>query len=58
MSWGFSITEKHFDDGKLIGVTVTVDNGDSQYMTIESYNKFLKNREKNYGKNEEFSNED
>jgi hypothetical protein len=59
MSWGFSITQKHFSkDGELIGVTVTVDNGESQYMTIESYNKFLKNREKNYGKNEEFYNED
>lgn len=63
MSWGFSITQKHFGkDGELIGVTVTVDNGESQYMTIGSYNKFLKNREKNreknYGKNEEFYNED
>ena len=46
-SWGFSITQKHFSkNGELIGVTVTVDNGDTQYMTIESYDKFLKNREK------------
>lgn len=50
MKWGITITNKHFDkNGNLIGVTVTVDNGDTQYMTIESYNKFLKNREK-YGK--------
>lgn len=53
MSWGFSITKKHFDNGKLVGVTVTVDNGDTQYMTIESYNKFLKNREKNGRKENE-----
>ena len=48
--WGVTITNKHFNSkGELIGVTVTVDNGDTQYMTIESYDKFLKNREK-YGK--------
>lgn len=48
--WGVTITNKHFNkQGELIGVTVTADNGDTQYMTIESYDKFLKNREK-YGK--------
>ena len=48
--WGVTITNKHFNkQGELVGVTVTVDNGDTQYMTIESYDKFLKNREK-YGK--------
>jgi hypothetical protein len=48
--WGVTITNKHFSkQGELIGVTVTVDNGDTQYMTIGSYDKFLKNRKK-YGK--------
>ncbi len=51
--WGVTITNKHFDKkGNLVGFTVTVDNGDTQYMTIESYDKFLKNREK-YGKENE-----
>jgi hypothetical protein len=48
--WGYSITKEHFnEEGKLTGVTLTVDNGDTEYMTIESYNKFLENRKK-YGK--------
>lgn len=29
------------------GVLLQVDNGDTQYLTIEEYKLFLKNREKN-----------
>jgi hypothetical protein len=48
--WGITITNKHFSrEGKLIGVTVITDDGNTNYMTIESYNDFLKNKEK-YGK--------
>jgi hypothetical protein len=28
------------EDGKIIGVLLQVDNGDTQYLTIEEYNKF------------------
>jgi hypothetical protein len=28
------------EDGKIIGVLIQVDNGDTQYLTIEEYNKF------------------
>jgi hypothetical protein len=28
------------EDGKVIGVLLQVDNGDTQYLTIEEYNKF------------------
>jgi hypothetical protein len=48
--WGVSIIKEHRDeDDVLLGVTVMADNGDTEYMTIESYSKFLRNREK-YGK--------
>jgi hypothetical protein len=28
------------EKGKIIGVILQVDNGDTQYLTIEEYNKF------------------
>jgi hypothetical protein len=28
------------EDGKIIGVLLQVDNGDTQYLTIEEHNKF------------------
>lgn len=31
------------DDEQPTGVLVQVNNGDTQYMTIEEYNKFMRN---------------
>jgi len=47
--WEINIVNKHYDknNGTLVGFTVRVDNGDTQYMSIGDYDKFLKNREKN-----------
>ena len=30
------------EDGHIIGVLLQVDNGDTQYLTINEYNKFIK----------------
>ena len=30
------------EKGKIIGVVIQIDNGDTQYLTIEDYNKFQK----------------
>ena len=29
------------DKGKIIGVLFQIDNGETQYLTIEEYNKFI-----------------
>lgn len=29
------------EKGKIIGVLIQLDNGDTQYLTIEEYNKFI-----------------
>jgi hypothetical protein len=31
------------EEGKIIGVLLQVDNGDTQYLTIEEYNKYNTN---------------
>lgn len=30
------------EKGKIIGVLIQVDNGDTQYLTIKEYNNFIK----------------
>ncbi len=47
--WGISIVHENRCDltGALIGVTVSTDNGDTQYLTEFEYKNLLKNREKN-----------
>lgn len=30
------------EKGQIIGVVIQLDNGDTQYLTIEEYNKFFK----------------
>ena len=49
--WGFSIIRHDYCTltGSLNGVTIQVDNGDTQYLTVEEYNKFIKNRKEKYG---------
>jgi hypothetical protein len=49
--WGFSIIRRDYCTltGILNGVTIQVDNGDTQYLTVEEYNKFIKNRKEKYG---------
>lgn len=44
--WGYNVTKWILDENnEPQGVIVQVDNGDTQYMTIEDYNQFLKNRQ-------------
>lgn len=47
--WEINVIQEHVCDltGVLNGVTVSTDNGDTQYLTGEEYDKLLKNREKN-----------
>ena len=49
--WGFSIIKNDYCNltGSLNGVTIQIDNGDTQYMTIKEYNQFIKNRKEKYG---------
>ena len=46
--WGYTILQWVSDDGvkEPHGVVLQIDNGDTQYLTIEDYTLFLKNREK------------
>lgn len=47
--WEINVIQEHVCDltGILNGVTVSTDNGDTQYLTGKEYEKLLKNREKN-----------
>jgi hypothetical protein len=49
--WGFNIIKYDYCGltGMLNGVTVQIDNGDTQYLTVQEYNKFIKNRKEKYG---------
>ena len=44
--WEISITQEHHCEltGIINGVTVSTDNGDTQYLTIDEYNQMVKNR--------------
>ena len=46
--WGYNILKWVVSDGQTepYGVVLQIDNGDTQYLTIEDYTLFLKNREK------------
>tara|TARA_R110000772_G_scaffold233476_1_gene345027 strand:+ start:1047 stop:1199 length:153 start_codon:yes stop_codon:yes gene_type:complete len=46
--WDYSISQWVTSDGQTepYGVVLQIDNGDTQYLTIEDYTLFLKNREK------------
>ena len=46
--WDYSILQWVTSDGQTEpnGVVLQIDNGDTQYLTIEDYTLFLKNREK------------
>jgi hypothetical protein len=46
--WDYTILEWSIDNGQTVphGVVLQTDNGDTQYLTIEDYTLFLKNREK------------
>lgn len=52
--WGINIINKEYCDltGFITRVTVSVDNGDTQHMTIVEYNNLIDNRKK-YGKRKE-----
>ena len=47
--WGINIIQEHRCDltGALNGVTVSTDNGDTQYLTDVEYMKLIKKREEN-----------
>ena len=46
--WGITVIDKHYDNsGSIVGVLVSVDNGDTQYMTMSEYDKFIKKRQEN-----------
>lgn len=47
--WGINVINEHHCDltGVLLGVTVCVDNGDTQYLTIGELEIFKKNRKEN-----------
>jgi hypothetical protein len=49
--WKFNIINHNYCNktGNLLGVTLQVDNGDTQYLTVKEYNKFIKNRKEKYG---------
>lgn len=49
--WGFSVINHDYCGmtGVLNGVILQIDNGDTQYMTINEYNNFIKNRKEKYG---------
>jgi hypothetical protein len=50
--WEINVIRENRCDltGTLVGVTVSTDNGDTQYLTDVEYEKLLKNREKNGNK--------
>jgi len=44
--WGYTIERWVTDaDGNIIGVDMTCDNGDRQYLTMEEYVKFTNSRD-------------
>tara|TARA_R110000744_G_scaffold59659_2_gene123987 strand:+ start:443 stop:601 length:159 start_codon:yes stop_codon:yes gene_type:complete len=45
--WGINVIHENICSltGVIIGVTVSTDNGDTQYLTKVEYEKLLKNRE-------------
>ena len=45
--WGINVIHENICSltGVIIGVTVSTDNGDNQYLTKVEYEKLLKNRE-------------
>lgn len=47
------IEEYHCDlTGFVTGVLATVDNGDTQYMTVGEYTKLIEKRKEKYGERE------
>ena len=45
--WGYSIlTWSYNKEGEKEGVTIMADNGETQYLTIEEFEKFKINRKK------------
>ena len=46
--WEHTVLQWVVDDGfkEPYGVIIQIDNGDKQYLTVEQYKTFLKNREK------------
>jgi hypothetical protein len=48
MVWEINVVREHICDltGTLLGVTVSTDNGDTQYLTDVEYTKMVKKREK------------
>jgi len=46
--WDYTILQWCIDDGfkQPYGVVLQVDNGETQYLTMEEYKVFLKNRNK------------
>jgi hypothetical protein len=53
--WKINIVREHYCEltGVIVAVTVSVDNGDTQYLTIDEYNTLVKNRKENYGEESE-----
>jgi hypothetical protein len=46
--WGYNVIKWVLDkDSQPQGVIIQVDNGDTQYLTMEEYNQFLQNRQEN-----------
>lgn len=46
-TWGYNIIKWVLDDNNQPqGVIIQIDNGDTQYLTMNDYDLFLKNRQK------------
>lgn len=44
--WGYTVDSWIKEsDGEVIGVNLTCDNGESQYLTLQEYVEFTKNRD-------------
>ena len=43
--WGFTVDSWVREEGVVIGVHLTCDNGDTQYLTLEEYAEFTNNRD-------------
>jgi len=43
--WGYTVIDWVKDGDIVIGVNLVCDNGDAQYMTMEEYANFTKNRD-------------
>ena len=46
--WEINVIKEDMCDltGVLIGVTISTDNGDTQYLTVDEYDKLMEDRQK------------